>query len=74
LLAASQISDGAFADTAIDMVNFIDSLADESYLEGCTVVETRGKPIDHFAYSTLDLQAAYDRIQAQGIESPSRSR
>lgn len=59
---------GAFHDHAIDDVNLIDSLADESLLDGVTVVETRGKPIDHIGYSTLDLEAERARVLADGLE------
>jgi hypothetical protein len=59
---------GAFHDNAIDDVNLIDTLADASFLDGYTVVETRGKPIDHIAYSTLNLEAERARVLADGLE------
>jgi hypothetical protein len=61
------VSDGAFMDGAIDMVNHIDASLMEDLLATETVVETRGKPIDHIAYSTTDLEAAKARIEAAGI-------
>lgn len=62
------ITNGRFANGAIDMVNLTDVLEDESYLDGEMVTDTRGKPIDHFAYSTANLEAERDRIKAAGIE------
>jgi len=61
------VSDGAFADGAIDMVNHINAALTEDLLATETVVDTRGKPIDHIAYSTTDLEAAKARIEAAGI-------
>lgn len=61
------VSDGAFADNAIDGVNHIDAALMESILQAEMVVDTRGKPIDHIAYSTTDLEAARARIEAAGI-------
>jgi hypothetical protein len=58
---------GAFADGAIDMVNHTDVTLMESVLENETVVETRGKPIDHIGYSTIDLEAERDRVLAAGL-------
>jgi hypothetical protein len=58
---------GAFHDNAIDDVNLIDSLADASFLDGFTVVETRGKPIDHLGYSTQNLEAEKARVLADGL-------
>jgi catechol 2,3-dioxygenase-like lactoylglutathione lyase family enzyme len=61
------VSDGAFMNGAIDMVNHIDLSLMEDLLATETVVDTRGKPIDHIAYSTTDLEAAKARIEAAGI-------
>lgn len=64
-----RVSAGAFHDNAIGEVNMINSLAPEDLLAEYDVVDTRGKPIDHLAYSTLDLEAARDRIvDEEGIE------
>ena len=62
------VSDGAYADRAIDEVNHIDAALMEDILAAEMVVDTRGKPIDHIAYSTTDLEAARTRIEAAGIE------
>lgn len=56
-----------FVDTAIDMVNHINASLTEDLLANEMVTETRGKPIDHIAYSTTDLEAAKARIEAAGI-------
>lgn len=61
------VSDGAYMNTAIDMVNHIDASLTEDVLDGETIVDTRGKPIDHIAYSTTDLEAAKARIEGAGI-------
>jgi hypothetical protein len=61
------VTDGAYADGAIDMVNHTTVSLTEDRLATETVVETRGKPIDHLAYSTTDLAAAKARIMAAGI-------
>lgn len=61
------VSDGAFADGAIDLVNHTDVSLMESVLDGLDIVETRGKPIDHVAYSTTDLELARMRLQTLGI-------
>jgi len=61
------VSDGAFTGGAIDMVNHINASLTEDLLATETVVDTRGKPIDHIAYSTTDLEAAKARIEAAGI-------
>jgi catechol 2,3-dioxygenase-like lactoylglutathione lyase family enzyme len=58
----------AIAPGAIDMVNHTDVSLLESILAMETVVETRGKPIDHIAYSTTDLEAAKKRIMDAGIK------
>jgi hypothetical protein len=58
---------GAYVDTAIDMVNHTDAALPETMLMGETVVETRGKPIDHIGYSTTDLEAEHARVLAAGI-------
>src|SRR5262249_3068636 len=42
-----KVSDGAFRNKAIDMVNHTDASLQESVLASEMVVETRGKPIDH---------------------------
>jgi predicted enzyme related to lactoylglutathione lyase len=64
----STVSGGAVVDMAIDMVNHINASLVETILENEMVVDTRGKPIDHIAYSTTDLEAAKTRIEAAGIE------
>lgn len=61
------VTDGAYQDGAIDLVNHTSVSLVESILATETVVETRGKPIDHLGYSTTDLEAARDRIVAAGI-------
>jgi hypothetical protein len=61
------VTNGAFHDGAIDMVNHTDISLEESILATETVVETRGKPIDHIAYSTTALEAERDRLLAAGI-------
>ncbi len=61
------VSDGAYVDGAIDFVNHTDVSLTEDMLMGYDIVDTRGKPIDHIAYSTTDLEAARDRIEAAGI-------
>jgi catechol 2,3-dioxygenase-like lactoylglutathione lyase family enzyme len=58
---------GAFLNKAVDMVNHTDVALEESILESETVVDTRGKPIDHIGYSTLDLDAEKTRILAAGL-------
>jgi hypothetical protein len=61
------VTNGAFRDGAIDMVNHTDISLEESILANEMVVETRGKPIDHIAYSTTALEAERDRLLAAGI-------
>jgi hypothetical protein len=61
------VSGGAYTSGAIDMVNHINASLTEDLLASETVVDTRGKPIDHIAYSTTDLEAAKARIEAAGI-------
>jgi catechol 2,3-dioxygenase-like lactoylglutathione lyase family enzyme len=61
------VTNGAFRDDAIDMVNHTVVALEESILANETVVETRGKPIDHIAYSTTALEAERDRLLAAGI-------
>jgi hypothetical protein len=61
------VTNGAFRDGAIDMVNHTDVSLEESILANEMVVETRGKPIDHIAYSTTALEAERDRLLAAGI-------
>lgn len=63
-----KITNGRYADTAIDMVNITDVLEDESYLAGEMVTDTHAKPIDHIGFSTSSLEAERDRIQAAGLE------
>jgi predicted enzyme related to lactoylglutathione lyase len=63
-----KVSGGKYKDTAIDMVNITDVLEDEMYLAGEMVTDTRGKPIDHIAFSTTNLTAERDRIKAAGVE------
>lgn len=63
-----KITNGRYANTAIDMVNITDVLEDEAYLADQMVTDTRGKPIDHIAFSTTNLTAERDRIKAAGIE------
>jgi predicted enzyme related to lactoylglutathione lyase len=62
------VSDGAYDGVAIDMVNHTDVSLEETLLMSETVVDTRGKPIDHIAYSTVDLEATKTRIEGAGIE------
>jgi hypothetical protein len=62
------VAGGRLTGGAIDMVNLTDVLEDESYLDGLMVVETRGKPIDHLGYSTVDLMAERERVIAAGLE------
>jgi catechol 2,3-dioxygenase-like lactoylglutathione lyase family enzyme len=58
---------GAFMNKAVDMVNHTDVALEETILDSETVVDTRGKPIDHIGYSTLDLDAEKTRILAAGL-------
>lgn len=58
---------GAFKNKAIDMVNHTDAALQESVLTAEMVVETRGKPIDHLGYSTVDLDAEKARVVAAGL-------
>jgi predicted enzyme related to lactoylglutathione lyase len=62
------VTDGAYAGGAIDLVNHTAVSLTEDVLATEMVVETRGKPIDHIAYSTTDLDAARARIVAAGLE------
>ena len=57
-----------YVDMAFDMVNHINASLTEDLLDNEMVTETRGKPIDHIAYSTTDLEAARARIEAAGME------
>jgi hypothetical protein len=50
----------------VDGVNITNTLLDR--FEPEAPKETKGKPIDHLAYSTTDLMAHYDRIKGAGIE------
>jgi len=50
----------------VDGVNITNTLLDR--FEPEMPVETKGKPIDHLAYSTTDLMAHYERIKGAGIE------
>jgi predicted enzyme related to lactoylglutathione lyase len=61
------VAGSPFVQSAIDMVNHINAALTEDMLANETVTETRGKPIDHIAYSTTDLEAAKARIEAAGI-------
>lgn len=61
------VTNGAFADMNIDEVNHIDFGVNEFLLDG-DLVDTRGRPIDHIAYSTTDLDAEKARIEGEGIE------
>jgi hypothetical protein len=58
---------GAFSGGAIDMVNHTDVALLESFLDGETVTETRGKPIDHIGYSTTELETEHARILSTGL-------
>jgi hypothetical protein len=58
---------GAFKNKVIDMVNHTDAALQESVLASEMVVETRGKPIDHLGYSTIDLDAEKARVLAVGL-------
>jgi catechol 2,3-dioxygenase-like lactoylglutathione lyase family enzyme len=58
---------GAFADSSIDGVNHIDFGVNEFLLDG-DLVDTRGRPIDHIAYSTSEFDDARDRIEGEGFE------
>jgi len=62
-----KISGGTFRNKALDDVNHTDAALMESLLDGELVTETRGKPIDHIAYSTTELDAERERIVAEGI-------
>ncbi len=68
LMFFETISGGAYDGMAIDLVNHINASLTEDLLAEETVVDTRGKPIDHIAYSTTDLEAAKARIEVAGIE------
>jgi hypothetical protein len=50
----------------VDGVNITNTLL--NMFEPMPPKETKGKPIDHLAYSTTDLKSHYDRIKAAGIE------
>jgi catechol 2,3-dioxygenase-like lactoylglutathione lyase family enzyme len=58
---------GAFKNKVIDLVNHTDAALQENILDNEMVVETRGKPIDHVGYSTIDLDAEKARIVAAGL-------
>jgi catechol 2,3-dioxygenase-like lactoylglutathione lyase family enzyme len=58
---------GAFKNKVIDMVNHTDVALMENILDDEMVVETRGKPIDHIGYSTIDLDAEKARVVAAGL-------
>jgi len=59
-------------DMALTQAQHVDNVnLTNAYLEGRppeNPVETRDKPISHFAYSTTDLMANLERIKAAGIE------
>lgn len=63
-----KVSDGAFKNKVIDMVNHTDAALFESILASEMVTETRGKPIDHIGWSTTTLEMDRDRIQGLGIK------
>jgi hypothetical protein len=67
LMFFTTVSDGAFTAGAIDDVNHINASLTEDLLATEMVVDTRGKPIDHIAYSTTDLEGAKSRIEEAGI-------
>ena len=67
LALLATLTNGAYRDGAIDLVNHTDVSLEETFLDGETVVETRGKPIDHVAYSTTQLEAERDRLLAAGV-------
>jgi hypothetical protein len=58
---------GAFKNKVIDLVNHTDAALQENILDSEMVVETRGKPIDHLGYSTVDLEAEKARVLAAGL-------
>ena len=60
-------TNGAVKNKVIDMVNHTDVAIQESVLANEQVGETRGKPIDHLGYSTLDLDAEKARVLAAGL-------
>lgn len=62
------VTGGAFKNKVIDNVNHTDAALAESTLAMEMVVDTKGKPIDHVAYSTLDLEAEKERIEKAGIK------
>lgn len=62
-----KVTNGALRNQVIDGVNHTDAALVESVLANETVVDTRGKPIDHIGYSTANLEAERDRIKAAGI-------
>jgi hypothetical protein len=63
-----KVSDGAFKNKAIDLVNHTDAALVESVLDMQKISETRGKPIDHIAWSTTKIEADRDRIKAAGTK------
>lgn len=60
-------TNGALQNKVIDQVNHTDVSLKEDTLAMEMVVDTRGKPIDHLGYSTIDLQAEKERIVSAGI-------
>jgi catechol 2,3-dioxygenase-like lactoylglutathione lyase family enzyme len=62
-----KVTNGALQNQVIDGVNHTDASLIEDVLANETVVDTRGKPIDHIGYSTANLEAERDRIKAAGI-------
>lgn len=60
-------TNGALTNKVVDQVNHTDVALEEDTLAMETVVETRGKPIDHLGYSTIDLDVEKDRIVAAGL-------
>lgn len=61
------VAAGSFKNKAIDYVNHTDVSLEESILDDEMVVETRGKPIDHLGYSTINLDTEKARILAAGL-------
>jgi predicted enzyme related to lactoylglutathione lyase len=64
----SKATDGAIKDRLIDQVNHTDVAVEEMNLANETVVDSRGKSIDHLGYSVADLDAHRARVMAAGLE------
>jgi hypothetical protein len=58
---------GALKNKVLDLVNHTDVALEENILDSEMVVETRGKPIDHLGYSTVNLDAEKARILEAGL-------